>query len=122
MIIRCIFLLSILTLVSCVPIYVNRESNTLYVYYQDIITDRETLEAKEEDIVTITETIVAGCDPYEMPSVDDTPTIPIIPEERRSDHRYIANVLIDYIQVLVRHQSNMRDRYLRAYEVHIGSC
>lgn len=117
-----LFLATSLTLVSCIPIVYIDESQVSHTYRYEL-TSHSNENPTESDIVTPTiETVILGCDPYVLPEVGDPPTIPTIPEMRRSDHRYIANVLIDYIQTLINYQNEMKNKYNEAHVAHLSSC
>lgn len=82
---------------------------------------QELTDAVEQSVSTGNESS-GECGPFILPDFKETPPLPDIPPEKRNDDGFIANELIDYVQLLISHQRDVRDDIIRSYEEYIETC
>lgn len=83
---------------------------------------KQELTDEVEQSVSTGDEGVEKCGPFILPDFEETPPLPDIPPEKRNDDGFIANELIDYVQLLISHQRDVRDSIVGSYEEYIETC
>lgn len=101
----------------------NPQSDSMHDVSQSPLTELDNSINDAE--VSLDTTKIDGetlCDQYEFPELENVPTMPYVPPEKRSDDKYVSNLLVEHVNQLSEFIENTERTINASYEKYLETC